>query len=142
MSKNNKLTTKENDKKLDLNRMHELDLSKLDDSQKNHILTKLTESQVDLAKTAQQAQIDIGATKTTLNDMTDSVRKATTDGTSATITHAQTTSIGRTEIVMGNTERAAKGKISRSGTGLDNNLMKIVIIAGVFAVITALIISN
>lgn len=142
MSKEREVTTREDNKKLDLTRMHELDLSKLNDSQKNQVLTKLTESQVELAKKAQQAQIDLGATKTTLDDMTDSVRKASTDGTAATITHTQSTSVGRTEIVIGNTERAAKGKVSRSGAGLDDNLLKIVVVAGIFAVVVALIMNS
>lgn len=141
MSDNTEIV-KTGDSKLDLSKMHELDFSNLDEDQQKHVMQKFTDAQVELAKTAHQAKIDIHATKSTLNDIADAVKDASSDGTSATITHSQTTSLGRTEIVMGNTERAAKGKISRSGTGQDDNTMKIVIVVGIVAILIALIISN
>ncbi len=128
--------------KIDLTKMTEIDLTNLDDDQQKHIMQKYTDAQVDLAMKAQQAKIDINATKATLDDMTGSVKDANNDGSSITITHSQTTSVGRTEVVMGNTERAAQGKISRSGSGLEDNTMKILVVVGVVAIIVALILKG
>lgn len=141
MSDKNEISKIE-DGKLDLSKMHELDLSTLNEDQKQHVMQKFSHAQVDLAKSAQQAKLDIQATKATLDDMTGTVKDASSDGTSITITHSQTTSIGRTEVVMGNTERAAQGKMSRSGAGLEDNTMKIIVAVGVIAVIVALILNN
>ena len=58
-------------------------------------------------------------------NQTEQVSKA---GDSVTISHAHTSTLGRTEVLMGNTEKAAKGKLSRSQTGEDDNTMKYVII--------------
>lgn len=137
----NEITKPENGK-IDLTKMSEIDLSNLNDDQQQLIMQKYSNAQVDLAKTAQQAKIDISATKATLDDMTGSVKDATNDGSSITITHSQTTSVGRTEVVMGNTERAAQGKISRSGSGLEDNTMKILVVVGVIAIVVALILKG
>ncbi len=134
--------TKADSGKIDLTKMTEIDLTSLDDDQQKHIMQKYNDAQVDLAVKTQQAKIDINATKATLDDMTGSVKDANDDGTSITITHSQTTSVGRTEVVMGNTERAAQGKISRSGSGLDDNTVKILVIVGVVAIIVALILKG
>ncbi len=134
--------TKADTNKIDLTKMTEIDLSNLDDEQQKHFMQKYTDAQLDLAQKTQQAKIDINATKATLDDMTGSVKGATDDGSSITITHSQTTSVGRTEVIMGNTERAAQGKISRSGSGLEDNTMKILVVVGVVAIVVALILKG
>jgi hypothetical protein len=128
------------DKKLDLSKMHEINLENLNEEQRQNISGKFADAQLELVKKAQQAQIDLGATKQGLDDFANTVKTSTAEGTSTTITHTQTTSVGRTEIVMGNTEKAAKGTISRSGAGLTDNSLKIIVIiaiAVVFAIIFA-----
>jgi hypothetical protein len=72
-----------------------------------------------------EAQIDIQDTNANLTNFNEIVRNSTKDGTSTTITHTQTSSSARTEAVMGNTEKAASVKISRSGSGLDDNNLKL-----------------
>ncbi|ROO68700.1 hypothetical protein EDB69_3727 [Vibrio crassostreae] len=125
---------------INLTDMGNLDLSTLDESQRAHIVSKFAESKVELTKKAQQMNMDLGATRTNLGDLTSTVRDATTDGTSVTITHSQTTSLGRTEVVMGNTERAAKGKMSRTGAGEGSGgMMGIVAMLCVAGVIIAMI---
>lgn len=56
-----------------------------------------------------------------------------------TLTHTQTTSLGRTEIVIGNTVRAASGKLSASATGVADRTPWIIAIVAVCAVVIALI---
>ena len=76
---------------------------------------------------------DVGKPKT-------EAAKATQANVSMTATLAQTTSIGRAEVVIGNTDRAASGKLSASAAGVPDRLLWIVGIAAVAAIIVALII--
>jgi hypothetical protein len=46
-----------------------------------------------------------------------------------TATHTQNTAIGRTEVVIGNTDRAASGKLSASAAGVPDRLLWMVGIA-------------
>jgi hypothetical protein len=83
--------------------------------------------------------VEIGALDAALGSFTDQTQRATNAGASATITHTQTSSLGRTEVVIGNTEKAASGKVSRSAAGEDNKTIMIVAIAAVTAVIVAVV---
>jgi hypothetical protein len=130
------------DKKLDLSKMHEINLENLNEEQRQNISGKFADAQLELVKKAQQAQIDLGATKQGLDDFANTVKISTAEGTSTTITHTQTTSVGRTEIVMGNTEKAAKGTISRSGAGLTDNSLKIIVIIAVAVVLAIIFAGN
>ena len=142
-SKNNALTRVEEAKDVvDLSSNNMLDVSGLDDDAKQQIQVKANEAKIALMQKAQEANIDIEGTRITLDNLNASVRQSTQDGTSITATHTQTTSVGRTEVVMGNTEKAASGKISRSGAGLEDNSTKLLIIGGVIAIIVALIVAN
>jgi uncharacterized Fe-S cluster-containing radical SAM superfamily enzyme len=127
---------------IDISKTDILDISGLDDEAKQQLQVKASEAAIDLKKKAQEANIDVQGTKVNLDNLNDTVKDATREGTSITVTHTQTTSVGRTEVVMGNTERAASGKISRSGSGLDDNTTKMLIGAGIIAIIVAMIIAN
>ena len=50
------------------------------------------------------------------------------------MTHVHTSTFGRTEVIMGNTETAAKGKLSKSQTG-EFNWTPVYLIGGVIAII-------
>jgi hypothetical protein len=139
---NDLVETEEKKQVIDLSKNTLLDVSEMSDEGKELIMNKLAETQIDLNKKAQEANIDIQGTKVNLDNLNSTVKDSTREGTSITVTHTQTTSVGRTEVVMGNTERAASGKISRSGAGLEDNSMKLLIGGGVIAIIVALIIAN
>ena len=61
--------------------------------------------------------IDAMALKKVLDDFSQATKDISGDGNAITIAHTQTTSIGRTEIIMGNTKHAQSGKLSKSQTG-------------------------
>ena len=74
--------------------------------------------------------------------MTDAVAKATADQSSATVTYSHETDTSRTEFIAGNTETAAKGKLTNSQTGKkDNSLIILGVIAGV-VILLAILLSN
>lgn len=63
-----------------------------------------------------------------LKNFESTVSDASQSGTHAQITKTQNNSLGRTEVIMGNTENAAKGKFTKSQTGeKDNTILYIVI---------------
>jgi hypothetical protein len=97
---------------------------------------------IDLTKKAQDLKIDNASLAMLLDSFNTEAAKATQANVSMTATHSQTTSIGRTEVVMGNTDRAASGKLSASAAGVQDRLLWIVGIVAVAAIIVALILSR
>jgi hypothetical protein len=134
--------TNETNQVIDISKTNVLDISGLDDKAKQQLQIKANEAIIDLQKKAQEANIDVQGTKVNLDNLNETVKDASREGTSITVTHTQTNSVGRTEVVMGNTERAASGKVSRSGAGLDDNTTKLLIGAGIIAIIVTMIIVN
>jgi len=72
---------------------------------------------IDIAKRAHELGVDVGALKSTLDILSNTTREVSESGNSVTVSHTQTTKIGRTEIKMGNTEEAKSGKLSKTQTG-------------------------
>ncbi len=89
---------------------------------------------LDLHKRAQELHIDVGALKATLGTMTQTTREVADDDNAITISHTQTTSVGRTEIMMGNTDKARSGKFSKSQTG-ETDWTPAYIIGGIIALV-------
>lgn len=129
----------QNKNTIDLTSSNQLDLTNLSKDTQALITQKAFEAKIDINRKAQEAQIDIQGTKIQLDNLNATVRDSSKDGTSITITHTQTTSVGRTEVIMGNTQKAASGKISRGAAGLEDHTMKIVIAIAIAAVIVAFI---
>jgi hypothetical protein len=117
-----------------------LDLTGLSEEQAQELQRQFTAARLDLERKAAEAKIDVGALTSTLETFNDEAAKATQANVSVTISHRQKTSIGETEIVMGNTERAAAGKLSMSASGLTNKLPLIfgIIVVGLVAVVVLL----
>jgi len=127
------------EKSIKLTQNEVLDLSGLSEDQIAELKRQHAAGMIDIKKKAEELKVDVGALDAALGTMTDQTGRATEIGASATITHTQTTALGRTEVVIGNTEKAAAGKISITGAGLENKILWIVgIIAGA-AILIALI---
>lgn len=105
-----------------------LDLSGLSSTQIAELRKEHAAGLINVQQKAQQMKVDVAALDATFGVITDQTAKATQAGTHVTTTHTQTTSIGRTETVIGNTERAAAGKLSRSASGLPDNMLVYVFI--------------
>jgi hypothetical protein len=125
---------------IDLTSTNQIDITNLSKDAQELLTQKAFEAKIDINKKAQEAQIDIQGTKHNLDNLNSTVRESSKDGTSITVTHTQTTSVGRTEVIMGNTQKAAAGKISRSAAGSEDNTMKIVIAIAIIAVVIVLIV--
>lgn len=130
------------DKALKLTQNDVLDLSGLSESQVSELRIQHAKGMISLQQKAQEAKIDVAALDASLSSFNDQTSKATQAGASATIQHSQTTSIGRTEVIIGNTDRAAAGKLSRSATGERDRTLVIVGIIAVAAVLVAMFIGG
>jgi hypothetical protein len=127
------------DKKIVLGKSDVLDLSGLSDHQINELKMSYAKGILDVQKKAAELNVEVGALNATLNSFNEQTASATKSGTHATISHSQTTSLGRTEVMIGNTEKAAAGKLSRSAAGEKDRTLMIFGIIAVVVIIIALI---
>ena len=114
----------------------------LNETQIQELRMQHAKGMIDIYKKAQELQVDVKALDATLTTMADQTEQVSKAGDSVTMTHSEDSSLGRTEVMMGNTEKAAKGKLSRTQTGEDDNTMKYLIIIAVVAIVVAIIASN
>ncbi|HEY8571234.1 hypothetical protein [Phenylobacterium sp.] len=111
-----------------------VDLSFLPEDERRALLLDYSRGVLDIAKKAQDLHVDIGALQSTLSTLSHTTKEVAASGASVTVTHTQTTSIGRTEIIMGNTETAQRGKLSKSQTG-ERDFTWLYIVAGLIALV-------
>lgn len=97
---------------LSLTQSDQLDLSGLNEEQVALIKRQHADGMVALQVKAAEMKLDVSALDAALTSFTDQTAKASQAGAHATIQHSQTSALGRTEVVIGNTERAAAGRFS------------------------------
>lgn len=111
-----------------------MDLSLLPENERKALLMDYSKGVLNIALKAQELQVDAVVLKKTLNDLSDTTREVSASGNAVTISHTQTTKVGRTEVMMGNTEQARRGKLSKSQTG-DKDWTPYYIFGGIVALI-------
>lgn len=124
---------------IQLGMIQNLDMSGLTEHQQQALRYKHAEGMLELQKRAQGLQIDVQATNANLHNMAKGVEEVSAAGNSITVTHVQKTELGQTEVIMGNTDTAQKGKITRTQRGLPDYtliyviMFFIVVLAAIFA---------
>lgn len=103
--------------KINLTPTAEIDISFLPQEKREALMNDYAKGLVDISLRAQELNVDSAALKKTLDDMSDTTKQHVENGSAVTISHTQTTSVGRTEVIMGNTEKAHTGNLSKSQTG-------------------------
>lgn len=103
--------------KIDLTPGNSMDISWLPESERQALLRDYTKGILDISRKAQELHVDSAALKKTLDDLSATTNEVSESGNAVTVSHTQTTSVGRTEVMMGNTEQAQSGKLSKSQTG-------------------------
>lgn len=112
----------------------EIDISWLPQEKREALLHDYTKGMMDISLRAQELNVDSAALKKTLDDMSDTTKQHVESGAAVTMSHTQTTSVGRTEVMMGNTEKAQTGKLSRSQAG-EKDWTPLYVIGGVIALL-------
>lgn len=119
-----------------------VDLSGLSPEQVAELKRQHAAGMIDLSRTANDLKAHNASLAMLLDSLNSEAAKATQSNVSMTATHTQTTPIGRTEIVIGNTDRAASGKLSTSATGVPDRVLWIVGIIATAMIIIAVIASR
>ena len=112
-----------------------IDLGSLSQDQQNQLVMEYMRGTLDINKRAAQMHVDVNAFKNMLDVMATKTRElAEQEGTSVTMQHTQETSVGRTEVIMGNTAQAASGKLTRTMAG-ERNLTWLYVVGGALVVL-------
>jgi len=119
-----------------------MDLSWLPEEERKALLMDYTRGMLDVGKKAQELHVDIAALDNSLKTMSGTAKEVADDGNAITISHTQTSSVGRTEVIMGNTDRARTGKLTKSQTGEHDWTPYYVIGVLIAAVLIALAVAN
>ncbi len=119
-----------------------LSLQGLSEEQKRTLMMQHAGAMLELQKKATEYGIDSQGIRNQIDSHIDQANKAKQDGTSATISYVQDSSLGRTEAMIGNTDKAASGKLSKSATGERDNTVMIVVIIAIAAVLVAIFASG
>ncbi len=97
---------------------------------------------IDVNVLAVKYGVETQALAAALRNMSQETVNATRENTSITITRTQTDTLGKTEVIMGNTETAQKGKLTRSQSGLPDYTLAYIIAAVIIVIILALLLRH
>lgn len=112
-----------------------VDLSFIPEPQRNALMAEYMRGTLDVARKANELHVDVVTLRNTLGTLAETTRQVSQDGNSVTVTHTQTTAVGRTEIIMGNTETAGRAKLTRTQTGGETNWTPYYIFAAIAAIV-------
>lgn len=111
-----------------------LDLSWLTEEKRAALLEEHARGMLDISRRAQEMHVDVAALSAALGTVSNTTVQASKDGNSVTASHVQTTSVSRTEVIMGNTDAARVGKLTKTQTG-EFNWTPIYVIIGIIALV-------
>jgi hypothetical protein len=112
-----------------------IDLGSLSQPQQDQLLMEYMRGSLDIQKKATEMHVDVAAFKNMLDVMAHKTKElAEQEGTSVTMQHTQESSVGRTEVIMGNTAQAASGRLTRTMAG-ERNMTWLYFVGAVVAVL-------
>jgi hypothetical protein len=111
-----------------------VDLSSFTEDQRTALLADYTRGVLDVARKAHELQVDVATLDKLLESLAATTKEVAATGNSVTVTHTQATSVGRTEVLIGNTKLARRGRLSRSQKG-ERDLTPYYVIGGLVAVV-------
>lgn len=127
--------------RIDLTPGTSIDISWLAESERKALLVDYTKGILDVSQKAQELHVDSAALRKTLDDLAATTKEVSESGNAVTVSHTQTTSVGRTEVIMGNTQQAQSGKLSKTQTG-EKDWTPYYIIGGILALIIIVALMN
>ena len=128
------------EKSIKLGKTGELDLTGMTEEQIKVLKEEHARGMIGVGQRAAEVVVDTQALDKKLETMATHTSAVAKDGGAVTITSTSDDAIGRTEIMMGTSEAAKKGKFSRSQTG-QKDVPIIWIGLGVFVIIIVAIIA-
>ena len=85
---------------------------------------------IEVERKASELKVDIQALDQTLQSLTSQARSANDAGVNITATHTQNSALGQTEIIVGNTQRAAAGQVQPFWASLDGDRLRTGLLIG------------
>lgn len=119
-----------------------VNLEGLTETQVQELKMLAAKNNIDVMGRAKELGLDAHALGASLNSMTNAAADATETNTSFTATQTRDDHLGRTEIVVGNTETAAQGKLSRSQSGQQDRTLLFVLAGVVCVIVIGLLAAN
>jgi hypothetical protein len=110
------------------------DLSRLPEDEQTALLIDHYRGMLEISRKAIELHEGTAALRSTFRTLAEGTKMVADSGSAVTVSHTQTTSIGRTEIMTGNTEKAWSGRLSKSQTG-ERDWTPFYIIGGLIAVV-------
>ena len=110
-----------------------MDLTWLPEEQRKALLTDYARGVLDVSKKASELGVEVTVLRNNLNNLADATKQVSEAGNSVTVTHVENSQFGRTEI-MGNTEKAGKGELTKAQTG-ERDWIPIYVVAGLVALV-------
>lgn len=129
-------------RKLVLTPTNEISLEGLSPEATQQLLADHARGMSEVAILAAKYGVETKVLATALRNMSDETVNATKENTHITVTRFQEDSLGKTEVIMGNTEAAKKGKLTRSQAGLPDYTFAYIIAAVVIVIVLALLLKR
>lgn len=111
-----------------------MDLSWMPEDQRQALMTEYARGILDTSRKANEMGVEVGTLRNTLGTLADNTKQMSQDGLSVTATHVHNSQFGRTEVIVGNTETAGKGKLTKTQTG-ERDWTPFYVIGGLIAVV-------
>ena len=118
-----------------------MDISWLPENEREALLKQYMDGVLDIARKAVEYEVDSAVLEKTLGDLSDAAREISDAGNAVTIKHTRKTAGGETRIIIGNTEEAKRGKISKSQAG-EKDWTPYYIFGGILALIIMVVLAN
>ncbi len=120
-------------------RQDAIDLTNLDPRQADALEAKAAEKAIERHDRREQLKEDLAVTAAQLATFSKAVADSTAQEAAVTITNTKDDSLGRTEMILGNSDAAQTGKLSRSQTGLMDNAKFWMVMAAIAAGVVVLV---
>lgn len=91
----------------------QVDLSGLSPEAKEELKKYALRKRIDLAHSVNETQRDLQATSAAVDNMANATRRMSESGDAVTIRQSIENSVGKTEILMGNTDEAKRGDVDK-----------------------------
>ena len=115
-----------------------LDISSLSEEQRQELVMLAAKDRLGLLKRYRELEVDAAALHANLGTYTTSASDGDEQGIAVTITNTRDDQLGRTEIMVGNTDVARSGKLSRSQKGAPDTTYMWMAFAVVVLIIVAI----
>lgn len=142
MSDKNEIQKKDQPNEITLDGGMTLKIDGLPEETVIELRKKQAEGMIELQKTMLEQGIQTKDIESRMSGIADNVAKASADQSAATVTGSYNDKLGRTEVIMGNTETAQKGKLTSSQQGRSDKTLLYVGIAIATVIILAIILNN